>query len=71
MKMKSFIAHFSEPPSINDGHLQIKQQQLAVYDSNTGQRHVQLTCGSFTSLGQPPVSVIWTVSDKETNLPIN
>lgn len=39
-----------------------RQERVAVYDNNTGQLHVQLSCGGYVITGHPPLSVEWTVS---------
>ncbi|KAK7455351.1 hypothetical protein BaRGS_00039472, partial [Batillaria attramentaria] len=46
------------PPAV-DGSLTMTQNRAAVVDNVTGELHVDISCGTFTDLGQPPISVVW------------
>nr|KAG5701388.1 hypothetical protein BaRGS_032720 [Batillaria attramentaria] len=47
------------PPTMEAGNLAVSETRTAVYNNLTHTWHVQLTCGTFTDLGQPPVDVVW------------
>ena len=51
-----------------DGDLHADQSPEAVYNSDTGTFHAQLTCGSFFYLEDPPFDVQWTVSDTDSDI---
>ncbi|KAK7491033.1 hypothetical protein BaRGS_00017729 [Batillaria attramentaria] len=53
-------------PANTDGQLHVQLMPSAVQDNVTGEWHVMLSCGTFSSLGQPPVSVLWTTPDNVT-----
>ncbi|KAK7491017.1 hypothetical protein BaRGS_00017713, partial [Batillaria attramentaria] len=55
-----------DAPSTSDGALHVQLMPGAVQNSVTGEWHVRLSCGTFTKLGQPPVSVVWTTPANET-----
>ena len=46
-----------------DGELHVGDPPVAALDPTTDQWGLELHCGTFTSLGQPPFDVQWTVSD--------
>lgn len=56
----------AEPPLVDEGLLKVTQERGAVYVNETGQWAVQLTCGRFSSLGHPPVDVVWTTPAGES-----
>ncbi|KAK7499200.1 hypothetical protein BaRGS_00009460 [Batillaria attramentaria] len=57
------------PPETDSGVLTVTQSRVAVQDHVTGTWHVQLTCGLFTDLGEPPVDVVWKYHKDNMNLP--
>jgi len=48
-----------EPPAVDGGVLRMQQDTTAVFNKYTGEYEVQLTCGRFAFLGEPPVSIVW------------
>lgn len=50
-----------EPPSAVGGELRMRQETVAVYSNDHFEYEVQLACGQFTRLGDPSVSVVWTI----------
>ncbi|XP_025079790.1 uncharacterized protein LOC112555570 [Pomacea canaliculata] len=59
----------AETPLIHHSEaLWAQQERATVYDNNTGQLHVQLSCGKYVTTGNPPVSVEWKFPSGETQL---
>ncbi|KAK7499199.1 hypothetical protein BaRGS_00009459 [Batillaria attramentaria] len=55
-----FSLSSTAPPETDSGVLTVTQnRRVAVQDHVTGTWRVQLTCGLFTDLGEPPVHVVW------------
>ncbi|KAK7455346.1 hypothetical protein BaRGS_00039467, partial [Batillaria attramentaria] len=57
--LESELSRLSVRPPAVDGSLTVTQSRAAVVDNVTGELHVDISCGTFTDLGQPPVSVVW------------
>nr|KAG5697269.1 hypothetical protein BaRGS_031265 [Batillaria attramentaria] len=53
-------------PKMSDGKLHVQTKRGAAVDNRTGQWSMELECGHFTSLGQPPVIVDWTTPAGKT-----
>ncbi|PVD18514.1 hypothetical protein C0Q70_21063 [Pomacea canaliculata] len=63
------IAGTVQAPLIHHSEaLWAQQERATVYDNNTGQLHVQLSCGKYVTTGNPPVSVEWKFPSGETQL---
>ncbi|KAK7474954.1 hypothetical protein BaRGS_00033841 [Batillaria attramentaria] len=57
---RSVVLVSPDAPAITGSRLEARMQQKLVTDVITGDKHVQLECGTFLSLGhQRPVSVVW------------
>ncbi|KAK7491018.1 hypothetical protein BaRGS_00017714 [Batillaria attramentaria] len=66
MYSQRVILEVSSAPASSSGHLHVQLMPSAVQDNVTGEWHVMLSCGTFSNLGQPPVSVLWTTPDNVT-----
>nr|KAG5690547.1 hypothetical protein BaRGS_014680 [Batillaria attramentaria] len=57
---RSVVLVSPDAPAITGSRLEARMQQKLVTDVITGDKHVQLECGTFLSLGHDrPVSVVW------------
>jgi hypothetical protein len=54
------ILNLTDPPTISGGEL-IAKEETSGADTCGSTGPIILTCGHFTSLGYPPVQVVWKV----------
>ncbi|KAK7463232.1 hypothetical protein BaRGS_00038193, partial [Batillaria attramentaria] len=68
VNVKYMRATTADAPSTSDGSLRstLNDKPVKIQTGDTSAWRIKLSCGTFTSLGYPPVNVKWTTPSGET-----